>query len=303
MRHRWGKGDYHSYYVWNFFVFFNPDLAPAPLEQLGRASLFGRDCHGYVFFRDGWGPEKTHIFFRCGEGLDVHSNRGAGGFDIYRHAVLAQRANADYPKDDDHIRFSNTMVFNDHNHPGTEMKNDVRLDFAAFLARKEQAGVEWASIVDYEVTDAYARVKGDLSAAAREDCSKWTRELVYLGYKYLLVLDRVQTRQIPVVQKWQLHLLGEPEVENMLVSTVVGGGKLFCRTLLPEDAVISGRKVGNYHRHVVSPRDDRQYKATYLHVLFPTEASVERMPEAACRREAGKLTVTVDGLSHTFPEP
>jgi len=304
MHKRWGVNDYHRNYVWQFFTFNNPEIKPKPLEELGRAELFGRDSHGYVIFRDGWGRGNTHIFFRCGEGFDVHSNRGAGTFDIYRHKPLAQRANKDYPKDgkDDRIQFCNGMVFNNHDHRKSEMKTDIPLDFAGFLAQKKKRGIELASIVDYEVKDAYARVKGDISAAVRQDCKSWTRELVYLGYKYLLVLDRVDTKPIPVTQKWQLHLLGEPKVDGMLAETTVGKGKLFCQTLLPKDARISGEKVGKkYHRHVVSPKDDKQQKAIYLHVLYPTDATVSVMPKAECKVSAdGRVSVTVGGLKHVF---
>jgi len=300
MYKRWGRNDYHPYYVWNFFVFNDPEIEPRPLEELGKAELFGRDSHGYVFFRDGWGEGDTHIFFRCGEGMDIHANRGAGGFDIYRHEVLAQRANADYPKGDDHIRFSNTMVFNDHDHPNTEMKTDVALDFAAFLKYKDRKNVECGNINAYEVKEGYARVKGDLSAAARRDCKRWTRELVYLGYTYLLVRDEVETKDAPVSQKWQLHLLGEPKVEGKTVSTVAGRGKLFCRTLLPEDARVSGEKAGRYHRHVVSPGDGNRRRITYLHVLYPTEADVAAMPECSAERTAAGLAVKVGRLQHIF---
>ena len=56
--------------------------------------------------------------------------------------------------------------------------------------------------------------KGDITAAVKQDCKSWTRELVYLGYKYLLVLDRVETQDIPVVQRWQMHFPGETKVDE-----------------------------------------------------------------------------------------
>ncbi len=298
---RWGRGDYHSAYVSDFFVFNNPDVKAEPLEKLGRAALFGRDSHGYVIFRDGWKEGNTHILFRCGEGMDVHSNKGAGAFDIYRHEVLAQRANTDYPKGDDNIIFSNAMVFNDGDHPKMEMKTDVTLDFDGFMKWKNSK-YEIASIVEYEVKDEYARVKGDLSKAVRKDCKKWTRELVYLGYRYLVVLDRVETLDKPVHQKWQIHLLGTPKLEGKTVSTVNGGGKLFCRTVLPEEAVISNEQVKDYYRHVVSPKDDRQTVCIYLHVLYPTEATTGKMPDTSCATDGKKVKVTAGKLSYTFTE-
>jgi len=302
MYKRWGTRDYHRSYVWQFFVFNNPEVKPKPLEALGRAELFGRDSHGYVIFRDGWGAGNTHVFFRCGEGLDVHSNRGAGSIDIYRHRSLAQRANKDYPKDgkDDRIQSCNAMVFNDHDHKKTEMKTDVPLDFAGFLKRKKRRNVELASILDYQVKKEYARVRGDISAAVKRDCRLWTRELVYLGYKYVLVLDRVETQDIPVVQKWQMHFTAEPKVEGALAVTTAGKGRLFCKTLLPQGARISGEKVGKWHRHVVQPKDDKQKKSVFLHVLFPTEATVAKMPACSVERKGADLVVKVGALSYTF---
>ncbi len=302
MHQRWGDRDYHPAYVWEFFVFNNPQIKPRPLSELGRARLFGRDSHGYVFFRDGWGAGDTHIFFRCGEGMDVHSNRGAGGIDIWRGRILAQRANRDYPGSDDDIRYSNTMVFNDHNHPTTEMKADVPLDFAAFLAAKKARNVEWATITDFQADEKLVRLRGDLSAAVREDCRRWTRELVYLGYRYLLVLDRIETLDKPVTQKWQIHLAGEVKVDGKLATAVNGDGKLFCLTVLPEQAAISGEEVNTFRRHAVSLPGDRQAKSVFLHVLYPTDAKAETMPPVKCTRDGRAITVTVGELSHTFTE-
>ena len=299
MHKRWGNRDYHRVYVWNFFVFNNPEIEAKPLAGLGRAKLFGRDSHGYVFFRDGWGPDKTQILFRFGEGYDVHSNRGAGGIDIYRHAVLAERANKDYPKGDDHIKYSNSMIFNGHNQPSTEAKTDIRLDFDQFLDLKKRKGYELATIKAFEATDDYARVLGDLSAAVRQDCRRWTRELVYLGYTYLVVVDRVETLDKPVEQQWLMHFRGETKVDGLLASTVAGGGRLFCRTLLPRNAVLKTDAVGKYTRLAVSPGDPNQRRTVLVHVLYPTEAD-GTMPEARAVVGAKGITVTVGGLSHVF---
>jgi hypothetical protein len=299
---RWGVKDYHRNYVWEFFVFNNPDVKPLPLGGLGKAELFGRESRGYVFFRDGWdkGVGNTHIFFRCGEGLDVHSNRGAGAFDIFRHHTLAERANLDYPRKDDQIHYSNVVIFNGHDHPNPVLKRHVSINLAEFMALKQRSKVELASIVDFEVKDAFARVKGDISQAVKQDCKLWTRELVFLGYKYLLVLDRIETQDKPVQRTWQIHFTTPPKVEGLLASAVSGQGKLFCRTLLPRDAGVAGQPVNKYFRHTVTTPDNNERKTTFLHVLYPTEATVESMPPATVTQDGGKLTVTVGELSHTF---
>ena len=60
-----------------------------------------------------------------------------------------------------------------------------------------------------------------------------TRELVFLGYKYLVVVDRVAPG--PGAQhRWTLHVAREPKIEGALVTADHEPGRLFCRTLLPE---------------------------------------------------------------------
>ena len=49
----------------------------------------------------------------------------------------------------------------------------------------------------------------------------------------------------------------------------------------------------------MSPKDNEQTSVTYLHVLSADAAAVP-VPKAACRREAGRLIVTVGDLSYTF---
>ncbi|MCX7591551.1 MAG: hypothetical protein N2255_07985, partial [Kiritimatiellae bacterium] len=70
----------------------------------------------------------------------------------------------------------------------------------------------------------------------------------------------------------------------------------------PLNAKISSERVGKYYRHIVSPPDDHQQRTIFLHVLFPTEAAVDKMPRVTWRESDGKLTVTVGDLSHIFGE-
>ena len=303
---RYGTKDYYGGYVIDFFVFNDPGVKPTPLADLGRAELFGRDSHGYVFFRSGWTMDDTVIFFKCGEGLDVHNHKGTGGFQIWRRRSLAPRGGKYYHGSKGASTWhNNTMVFISADHGGshlnTEMKTDVKLDFDAFLARKKRRGIEAAGILDYQVKDAFARVRGDLTGAVRKNVDSWTRELVFLGYRYLIVLDRVTTKPKPVKKQWLLHLAGEYTVDGTLAQTTVGGSTLFCRTLLPEKPVITGEKKGDVYRVTVAAPDDTARTATFLHVLYAADATAA-MPRAAFKEADGKLTVTVGDLSYTFSE-
>ncbi len=88
-----GPALYHPEYAHNF-IFRDTTLAPKPLVELPLAELFGRESCGYGFFRSGWPKEgeadvSTHVFFRCGDPLDVHGGVAAGEFQVFRHAPLA----------------------------------------------------------------------------------------------------------------------------------------------------------------------------------------------------------------------
>jgi hypothetical protein len=306
MYKRWGRDDYHQHYVLDFFVFNNPDVKPKPLSELGRAALFGRESHGYVFFRSGWTKKDTMVFFKCGEGLDVHCYSGTGSFIIWRGQPLADRAGGAYTNGKGgNALDENAMVFIGGGHNGkqrrTAMKENVSIDFKSFLARKKRRGVEAGSITDYQVTDKFARVKGDLSAAVRKNCEMWTRELVFLDYKYLLVLDQVKTKAGNVKKQWHLNLQGQASADGKLARTDRGNSRLFCRTLLPEKAQVTLGKGGKSgQRLIVADPDDAKQAATFLHVLMATDSGVAAMPKTACTREGDKLTVTVGSSSYTF---
>ncbi|MFO7900537.1 MAG: hypothetical protein R6V58_15935 [Planctomycetota bacterium] len=304
---RYGTKDYHGGYVWDFFLFNNPEIEPEPLSGLGRATVFGRKSHGYVFFRSGWEEDDTVVFFKCGESLDTHGSRSTAHFDVWRRRSLVQRGGPWY-----NVKtrggsswHNNTMHFVSEgdagSHPNTIIKRDMKLDVDAFLEWKKGAGVEAGDIVEFEVKDDYARVLADATAATKS-CKSWTRELVWLGYHHLLVLDRVETLGKPVKQTWMLFLKGERRIDGTLATASLGGSKLFCRTLLPEDATLAfveTKKGGT--RLEVRPPDDRPGRRVYLHVITALPETADE-PKASVRREGKKLVVTVGNRSYTFEE-
>ena len=100
-------------------IFRDTTLAPKPLTELPLAELFGRESCGYGFFRSEWPKEDepdaaTHVFFRCGDPLDVHGGVAAGEFQVFKHAPLAARsgryASYDSPPDQYHRNCISTNV-------------------------------------------------------------------------------------------------------------------------------------------------------------------------------------------------
>ncbi len=332
---RWKEAVYHSEYVWEFFIFNDPEVKPRPLEELGRAEVFSPNLHGIVCWRDSWKNDATVIHFKCGETVDHHASYDQGRFTIFRQAPLAIK-NGRYQgyKSAEHWYYkspwsANVVIFDGPQNHGyqpfidfdgtpswTEWKKERDRRF-----QRPPTGVLKAT----EANDKYARALGDLSGSTHPTESTWTRELVFLGYKYLLVLDRVKPGK-GVKTRWLLHTVNEPQVNGMLVTADNSGGRLFCRTLLPESAKIvkhggDGRAfhhkdqkgnetsfpvaaappeqmLGAWRLDVVPP--DEGAECVYLHVLYPTGTDTAKMPECSVERAGAGLRVRVGELEHVF---
>jgi hypothetical protein len=268
--------------------------------------MFGKDSHGYVFFRSGWTGNDTAVFFKCGESLDVHGSHTTAHCDVWRGRSLIQRAGPWYnvKTRGGSCWHNNTMKFvsqgDDGRHPNTIAKNDVRLDFDAFLAWKRRS-VEAGDIIEFEAKDDYARVLSDATAAVRKSCKSWTRELVWLGYQYLLVIDRVETLDKPVEQQWMAFLHGDQELDGRVATTLSGGNRLWCRTLLPEDAKLALEETKAGIRLNVTPPDNKPGKRLYVHLITTGPGKADE-PKASVERQDGKVVVRVGEFTYTFDE-
>ncbi len=266
---RFGPALYHPEYAHNL-IFRDPTLASKPLAELPLAELFGRESCGYGFFRSQWPKEDeadvaTHVFFRCGDPLDVHGGVAAGEFQVFKHAPLAARsgryASYDSPPDQYHRNCisTNVVLFTDPALPEDRGDQNTRRGLKTdhktwdeWLQVRERNQLDVARILDWRVRPGEARCRADLTKTNPESkCQQWIREFVWLANKHLVVLDIVQTNKPEVRRQWQLHATSRPEIGDHLL-TVVGRppahrwakpeleprnpeGRLFCQTLLPRD--------------------------------------------------------------------
>jgi hypothetical protein len=266
---RFGAALYHPEYAHNF-MFRDLDLAPQPLTELPRAALFGRDSCGYGFFRSGWPgaeepDEATHVFFRCGDPLDVHGGVAAGEFQVFKYAPLAARSGRyssyDSPPDQYHrnsisanvVLFTDPAVPEDRGDQQTRqgLKTDHRT-WADWLRIRERNGLDVAQITDWQVRAGEARCRADLTKTnPAGKCQRWIREFVWLADKHLIVLDLVQTARPEIRRQWQLHAVHPPELGDRLLvlqnrlpeqrwarpelQPQRQEGRLFCQTVLPRE--------------------------------------------------------------------
>ena len=266
---RFGPALYHPEYGHNL-IFRDTSLDAKPLADLPLAELFGRESCGYGFFRSEWPSENqpdaaTHVFFRCGDPMDVHGGVAAGEFQVFKHAPLAARSgrysNYDSPPDQYHrncistnvVLFTDPAIPEDRGDQNTRrgLKTDHKT-WAEWLDIRERNRLDVARIVDWQVRPGEARCRADLTKTNPEGkCKQWTREFVWLANKHLVVLDIVETPKPGIRRQWQLHAANRPEIGDHLLTVTDRAperswadptlkpksreGRLFCQTLVPRD--------------------------------------------------------------------
>ena len=208
---RFGHALYHSTCSHNL-IFRDPTITPAPLVDLPLAELFGRDSCGYGFFRSEWPKESepdmaTHVFFRCGDPMDVHGGVAAGEFQVFKYAPLASRggrySSYDSPPDQYHRNCisANVVLFTDPTIPedrgDQNSRSGLKSDHATWdqwMRIRDRNGLDVARIVNWQVGAGEARCRADLTKTIPAGkCRTWIREFVWLANKHLVVLDIVET--------------------------------------------------------------------------------------------------------------
>jgi hypothetical protein len=266
---RFGPALYHPEYGHNL-IFRDTALASKPLGELPLAELFGRESCGYGFLRSEWPsegqPDKaTHVFFRCGDPMDVHGGVAAGEFQIFKYAPLAARsgryANYDSPPDQYHRNCisTNVVLFTDPAVPedrgDQNSRRGLKTDHKTWdqwLQIRERNELDVARITDWQVRQGEARCRADLTKTNPDGkCKQWIREFVWLAEKHLVVLDVVETAKPEIRRQWQLHSMSRPEIGDHMFTLTNrppqtnwadpslkpqgDEGRLFCQTLIPRD--------------------------------------------------------------------
>ena len=141
--------------------------------------------------------------------------------------------------------------------------------FDKYLARKKSPpNFETGDIRAYETTDEYVYIYGDATmaynnpvftyAGNKPKIDQFTRQLAFLGGKYILIFDRVNSLNPSFEKKWLLHSIGEPQIDGKVlrsedpyhdevyeagkVRIQNGDGALYVQTLFSKDYVV--RKAG-----------------------------------------------------------
>jgi hypothetical protein len=328
-----------AYYKWRivyWYLYNNPEIKREPYATLGKGMLFSPGLHGYGSWRSSWKADATCITWKMGDNVDHHGTWDTGKFEIFKGAPLAIK-NGYYGryKSSKHYYYkspwsANVVVFDGKNNGWQpEMPDlDRHTSWTSWKAKRDSLKHPVAGkVLKHEVLPEYARVVADLSGSTYPTRSKWQRELVFLGYKYLIVLDRVQP-DTGTKTRWLLQSINLPKIDaaNMLATIDNGKARLLVKTLLPAKAKMErvggdgniwfhktrkgeaksfGDRKGKPEQMLGKGRldvvpVDEAAACNYLHVLYPTDTGTSAMPACSVSEQGTELTVKVGGLSYTF---
>ena len=287
----------YDWWPYLFFTPDLRNLSPGA-NKISLTRHWGGEGTGYVQMRSGWEKDDTIIEFNCGDYFWSHTFLNQNSFTIYRKGRLAIQSGiyADIKYGGPYmtnyyrrtIGSNSILVHMPHekfyyfgkwfDEPGGQREiylppprgnPETCFTYNEYLARLTSRNhFETGDIKAFETTDRYSYVYGDATMAYnnpvftypgnKPKIDLFTRELVFLDKKYLVVFDRVNSLDAAYEKRWLLHSIGEPKFtgkpvkveypghreiyKSGLVRIDNEGGTLYCQTLFPEDYFI--RKVG-----------------------------------------------------------
>jgi heparin/heparan-sulfate lyase len=311
-----------SWFIYPFLLTRRND-SPDPFapDDLPHARHF--DAMGQIFMRSGTGPGDTYCLFTCGGILRQHRHFDALNFVIYHRGFLALDSGTRYLEFDNGQHLANYYAQTvAHNCVVIHQPGEPPAHYWGGQVEGNHGGQhkQLGSVVQaFETNDQYVYVAGDATACYQhgvvkregqpdlgEKCSLATRQLVFLMPNHFVVFDRVSTTDPEYRKDWLLHTAYEPVISDKTIRADHGEGRMFCRTLLPADAVLTpvggpgkefraagknwsivdrglkpeNRAMMGQWRVEVTPREPRT-DDLFLHVIQVGDQQLEAMDEVA----------------------
>lgn len=262
-----------------FLLFFDPDLPPAPVEELPLGRYFGPPYGGMVL-RTAWngrGEDPAIAEFKVKEWhFNNHQHMDAGSFQIWYRGPLAMDTGLYRryfsPHDGNYCKRTiahNCMLVEEPeesfvdgrwvNDGGQRWPNAARE--ARTIEQIRTSGYKVATVLGaaMDLEHRWAYLEGDLTEAygakkveAHRRAFAWLQKPVEGVEIALAVFDRVVTANPDAVRRWLLHTASEPEL--LTAGTISNNGKatLAHQVLLPAEGDFRLEKVGGEGAEFIS---------------------------------------------------
>ncbi len=238
---------------WPLYPFLaQPPKNPPPPLNLTDYPLHARHFErlGQIIMHSGWSADDTWCLFTCGSRVPSHKHYDENNFVIYHNGFLALDSGSRGIEKDYNLRhyYAQTVAHNCIliHRPGEPLPSywgrrcpDPEAQFNYGGMNRTTGGVVRA----FETGDQYTYVTGDATACYdRGKCRLALRQFLFIYPDLFVICDRVVSTRPEFRKVWLLHTQNEPRIEGRTLRADQGGGRLFCRTILPADARLT--KIG-----------------------------------------------------------
>ena len=241
------------------FLLTELDRSPPPLAPPATLPLARHfEGMGQIFVRSGWGDDDTYAVFTAGgrfDGIQAQKHFDENSFMIFRKGFLALDSGT-RPEPGSHLfqYYCRSVAHNcilirmeGETFPpywGSPAPGEPVLPVANDGGMRSPTG---AVIRAFHTTADYTYIASDATACYHPDkCRLALRQFVHIQPDTFVIFDRVETVKSENRTTWLLHTAEEPQVAGDHFSAVRRGGRLWCQTFLPREAVL--RKVGGAGR-------------------------------------------------------
>ena len=216
-----------------------------PSEDLPRARHF--ENMGQLFMRSGSGPDDTYALFTAGGILTQHRHFDNNNFVVFEKGFLTLDTGT-RPQPGLHLShyYARTIA---HNCITIKMPGEImpaywdsgpalsETEVTAFPNDGGQSNMMGSAVIAFDEKEQYVYIASDATASYHPDKAKLVlRQLVFLPPDHFVILDRVSSIKPGYKKRWLLHTAAEPTVNSDEFYTDHWGGRLFCKTLFPENA-------------------------------------------------------------------
>lgn len=230
--------------------FIHPFLVDAPGKKGEAAASSGPapeplarrfDGMGQIIFRSGTGAADAYALLSGGGRLDQHRHLDAGHFTIFHRGFLALDSGT---RDGNTDNLQNYFAQSEaHNVVMIKMPGEPPVPYwngEVYGNGGGQYKVLGSKVAAFETTDDHAYAAVDATPVYRpEKCETAIRQFVFVPPRHFVVFDRVTAVKAEYGKRWLLHHANEPAlVDARTWRSNQAEGRIFCRTLLPEDAVL-----------------------------------------------------------------
>jgi heparin/heparan-sulfate lyase len=325
---------------WPYVLWYDPQLPLVKPEDLPLAHVFRG--FGWVSTRSSWKEDATFALFICSPTwFGGHQHCDNNSFIIHKYAPLALDTGV-YDTAQGHranyfartIAHNTVTVFDPEEKAtggdwGGDTSRPVTNDGGQVYMGTPEVGGEVgpatpfdrSDLLAYELTDQYTYAAGDATKAyAKSKLAEFTRAFLHLRADLFVVFDRVESTNPAFKKRWLLHSVNEAEVSGATFTITNGPGRLWGKTLLPQEVTcesiggpgkefwVDGKNwppqqavrddTGRW-RLEVSPAKPatRDY---FLHVLYACSSDTTTYPAADAAQTDAQVTATIkhDGTTY-----